>query len=97
MDSSPMQTLELAFGAADESVAQGPDLTLIGRNLTATKRIRPSQVDGIIAVDPLPGDAMLEALLASNLPIVTVGRILNKASTQAVAEIEIDHYGMATA
>lgn len=47
--------MELAFGAADESAALGLDLTLIGRHLTGENRSRPPQVDGIIAVDPVPG------------------------------------------
>ena len=89
--------MELAFGAADESAALGLDLTLIGRSLTGENRARPPQVDGIIAVDPLPGDAALESLFAANRPIVTVGRILDRNAIHNAAEIEIDHYGMATA
>lgn len=89
--------MELAFGAADESAALGLDLTLIGRKLTGEKGSRPPQVDGIIVVDPVSGDASLDSLLASSLPIVTVGRILDRDANHTAAEIEIDHYGMATA
>lgn len=88
--------MELAFGAADESAALGLDLTLIGRHLAGENRSRPPQVDGIIAVDPVPGDAALESLLTSNVPIVTVGRILDKDVSHHAAEIEIDHYRMVT-
>ncbi|MEE6169657.1 MULTISPECIES: LacI family DNA-binding transcriptional regulator [unclassified Mycolicibacterium] len=89
--------MELAFGAADESAALGLDLTLIGRSLTGDNRARPPQVDGIIVVDPLAGDAALESLFAANRPVVTVGRMLESDTPRTAAEIEIDHYGMATA
>lgn len=88
--------MELAFGAADESAALGLDLTLISRSLTGDNRARPPQVDGIVVVDPLPGDPALDSLFATNRPVVTVGRILDSDTPHTAAEIEIDHYGMAT-
>lgn len=38
--------------------------------------IRASSSGGLIAVDPVAGDPVLESLLGSDLPVVTVGRIL---------------------
>lgn len=89
--------MEFAFGAADESALHDLDLTLIGRGVGSKRRSGPPQVDGLIAVDPLDGDPVLESLLGSDLPVVTVGRILDETQSRPLAVIEIDHYSMATA
>lgn len=86
--------MEFAFGSADEAAIHDLDLTLIGRT---KQRATLPLVDGIIAVDPLPGDHILESILESDLPIVTAGRLLNYSNARSIATIEIDHYGMATA
>lgn len=88
--------MDFAFGAADESALHDLDLTLIGRAHSDAIRIAPPRVDGLIAIDALAGDPVLESLLASDLPVVTAGRMLDAPENRALAVIEIDHYTMAT-
>ncbi|WGW11489.1 LacI family DNA-binding transcriptional regulator [Saxibacter everestensis] len=87
--------MEFAFGAADQASLAEYDLTLFGREPKAHASF---PVDAAIAVDPLPGDPMLERLLAAKFPLVTAGRLLGNdratgtAGTDVPAGvIEIDH------
>ncbi|MBY4039260.1 LacI family DNA-binding transcriptional regulator [Rhodococcus fascians] len=89
--------MDFAFGAADESALHDLDLTLIGRAVGTAGRAAPPRVDGLLAIDGLAGDPVLDSLLASDFPVVTVGRMLDAPTDRSLAVIEIDHYDMASA
>lgn len=81
--------MEFAFGAADAAAAADADLTLFARD-PERSATRPFQVDGAIAVDPLPGDPIVSRLFAAHIPVVTVGRHHGSANT-ARAVLEAPH------
>jgi DNA-binding LacI/PurR family transcriptional regulator len=64
--------MQFVFGAADRAGRDGDDLTLLAAPDDG-RRSSSLQIDGVIIVDPVPGDPVCEELLASNLPVVSVG------------------------
>jgi DNA-binding LacI/PurR family transcriptional regulator len=76
--------MEFAFGAAHGSAEHDADLTLFARDVEVGPR--HFQVDGVIAVDPLPGDPMLERLVDAGIPMVTAGRPPDGLAVAAVIE-----------
>ncbi|MDV3123448.1 LacI family transcriptional regulator [Mycobacterium sp. 21AC1] len=85
--------MEFAFGAAHGSAEHDADLTLFARD--AEVGPRHFQVDGVIAVDPLPGDPMLERLVDADIPIVTAGRPPAALADAVAAVIEAPHSELA--
>ncbi|MGJ6125259.1 LacI family DNA-binding transcriptional regulator [Mycolicibacterium sp. Y3] len=81
--------MEFAFGAAHGSAEHDADLTLFARE--AEVGPRHFQVDGVLAVDPLPGDPMLERLADAGIPMVTAGRPPTSLADAVVAVIEAPH------
>ncbi|MFF1401202.1 LacI family DNA-binding transcriptional regulator [Streptomyces sp. NPDC058287] len=65
--------MDFAFGAAQRARASGLDLTLLAPDPLAD-RTPQLRVDGLIIIDPLPGDPVTANLLAAGIPVVTVGR-----------------------
>ena len=85
--------MEFAFGAAHGSAEHDADLTLFARD--ADVGPRHFQVDGVIAVDPLPGDPMLERLVDAGIPMVTAGRPPEALTDAVAAVIEAPHADLA--
>jgi DNA-binding LacI/PurR family transcriptional regulator len=85
--------MEFAFGAAHGSAEHDADLTLFARD--ADVGPRHFQVDGVIAVDPLPGDPMLERLVEAGIPMVTAGRPPAALADAVAAVIEAPHADLA--
>lgn len=81
--------MEFAFGAAHGSAEHDADLTLFARD--ADVGPRHFQVDGVLAVDPLPGDPMLERLVDAGIPMVTAGRPPAALADAVSAVIEAPH------
>lgn len=85
--------MEFAFGAAHGSAEHDADLTLFARD--ADVGPRHFQVDGVLAVDPLPGDPMLERLVDAGIPMVTAGRPPEALADAVSAVIEAPHSDLA--
>lgn len=85
--------MEFAFGAAHGSAEHDADLTLFARD--AAVGPRHFQVDGVVAVDPLPGDPMLERLVEAGIPMVTAGRPPAELADAVLAVIEAPHSELA--
>lgn len=81
--------MEFAFGAAHGSAELDADLTLFARDTGVGPR--HFQVDGVIAVDPLPGDPMLQRLAEAGIPMVTAGRPPETLADAVAAVIEEPH------
>jgi DNA-binding LacI/PurR family transcriptional regulator len=85
--------MEFAFGAAHGSAEHDADLTLFARD--ADVGPRHFQVDGVLAVDPLPGDPMLQRLVDAGIPMVTAGRPPEALADAVAAVIEAPHSDLA--
>jgi DNA-binding LacI/PurR family transcriptional regulator len=85
--------MEFAFGAAHGSAEHDADLTLFARD--ADVGPRHFQVDGVLAVDPLPGDPMLQRLVDAGIPMVTAGRPPEALANAVAAVIEAPHSDLA--
>jgi DNA-binding LacI/PurR family transcriptional regulator len=85
--------MEFSFGAAHGSAEHDADLTLFAREPDVGPR--HLQVDGAIAVDPLPGDPMLARLVDAGIPLVTAGRPPEALADAVAAVIEAPHSGLA--
>lgn len=81
--------MEFAFGAAHGSAEHDADLMLFARDPDVGPR--HFQVDGVIAVDPLDGDPMLQRLADAAIPIVSVGRPPANIADAVVAAIQAPH------
>ncbi|GFG55545.1 LacI family transcriptional regulator [Mycolicibacterium agri] len=86
--------MDFAFGAAHGSAEHDADLTLFAREADDVEP-RQFQVDGVLAVDPLPGDPMLDRLVAAGIPMVTAGRPPAELADAVAAVIEAPHSGLA--
>lgn len=82
--------MEFVFGAVAAAGENGIDLVLLTRD-EAALRSRPPAVDGIVAIDPLPGDRVLEALAALAVPLVTAGRPLDPEAVAADGTVEVGY------
>ena len=85
--------MEFAFGAAHGSAEHDADLVLFAREPEVGPR--HFQVDGVVAVDPLPGDPMLERLVGAGIPMVTAGRPPDALADDVAAVIEAPHGDLA--
>src|SRR5690606_34608604 len=83
--------MEFALGGVERAARDGYDLTLFAREGGETRRFA---VDGAVAIDPLPGDPLIDRLLGTTMPVVTAGRTKDPVREHAV--IEIPHRAMAT-
>lgn len=85
--------MQFAFGAADRASKDGDALTLLpapGEN----RRPGSPHIDGVIIVDPVPGDPECDQLLASRFPVVSVGAPVigdGSAGTRPVAVTRIPY------
>ena len=82
--------MEFVFGAVAAAGENGIDLVVLTRDEEAL-RSRPPAVDGIIAIDPLPGDRVLAALASLSVPLVTAGRPLDPEELAADGTIEVGY------
>lgn len=82
--------MEFVFGAVAAAGENGIDLVLLTRD-EAALRSRPPAVDGVIAIDPLPGDPVLAALAALSVPLVTAGRPLDPDEIAADGTVEVGY------
>ncbi|PSL00309.1 LacI family transcriptional regulator [Murinocardiopsis flavida] len=81
--------MRFVFGAVDQAAAHGYDLTLITSG-HGSVRPRLPRVDGIVLGDPLGGDAAVEHLIGSELPIVTCERFPGRDVLDGVVRSEHD-------
>lgn len=80
---------EAAFGMVDEALEAGLLVTLLPR--PASGRPLPRiDADGVIAIDPVAGDPVLEQLLAPGLPVVS-GEAMPAEYRAVDGEVRSDH------
>jgi DNA-binding LacI/PurR family transcriptional regulator len=84
--------MPFAFGAAEGASGNESDLTLISAHVGPRP---PSQLDGVIIVDALPGDPVVRQLIELPMPIVTAGRNVDipEGRLSGVIEIEYEKLG----
>lgn len=80
--------MPFAFGAAEGASGNGSDLTLISSHVGHRP---PTQLDGVIIVDALPGDPVVRRLIELPMPIVTAGRNVDIPEDRLSGFIEIEH------
>lgn len=85
--------LDFAFGVSDGAALTDTDLTLFARTST---RGRTFQVDGAVAIDPAPDDPIVDALLASGTPTITVGRYEGPGAERIRGVLEARHADLQT-
>ncbi|MFJ1787350.1 LacI family DNA-binding transcriptional regulator [Streptomyces anulatus] len=71
--------MNLAFGAVERAQEDGLDMVLLAPSGAAGGRIA-SRVDGLLVIDPEPGDRAVPGLLDAGIPVVTGERYLGPAS-----------------
>ncbi|MFJ6806105.1 LacI family DNA-binding transcriptional regulator [Streptomyces anulatus] len=71
--------MNLAFGAVERAQEDGLDMVLLVPSGAAGGRIA-SRVDGLLVIDPEPGDSAVPGLLDSGVPVVTGERYLGPAT-----------------
>ncbi|MEU5228374.1 LacI family DNA-binding transcriptional regulator [Streptomyces anulatus] len=71
--------MNLAFGAAERAQEDGLDMVLLAPSGAAGGRIA-SRVDGLLVIDPEPGDSAVPGLLDAGVPVVTGERYLGPAT-----------------
>lgn len=84
--------MPFAFGAADQASRYNYDLTLIAQRAGGTPTW--SHVDGVIIIDAEADDPVVESLIETEVPIVTVGRIAGFPDSRVAGVIEIEHKRM---
>ncbi|NEB90097.1 LacI family DNA-binding transcriptional regulator, partial [Streptomyces anulatus] len=62
--------MNLAFGAVERAQEDGLDMVLLAPSGAAGGRIA-SRVDGLLVIDPEPGDSAVPGLLDAGVPVVT--------------------------
>ncbi|MBL3686906.1 LacI family transcriptional regulator [Leucobacter zeae] len=82
--------MEFVFGAVSAAGELGVDLVHLTRDVDALAA-RPPSVDGVIAIDPLPGDPVLPVLRGLGVPLVTAGRQLDPSAPLAHGTIEVPY------
>ena len=82
--------MEFVFGAVSAAGELGVDLVHLTRDADTLSR-RPPSVDGVIAIDPLPGDPVLPVLRGLGVPFVTAGRMLGTEPAPADGTIEVPY------
>ncbi|PPF36982.1 MULTISPECIES: LacI family DNA-binding transcriptional regulator [unclassified Pseudoclavibacter] len=78
--------MEFVFGVTEVAAAEGNDLVLFTEGGTRAAS-RSLNVDGLIALDSLPGDAFVADALRRKVPVVAVGPYRGEASGQVMATI----------
>ncbi|MCZ9884486.1 LacI family DNA-binding transcriptional regulator [Arthrobacter sp. B2a2-09] len=86
--------MDFAFGVTEGAAAADYDVTLFARELTPQ---RAFQVDGVIAIDPSPGEPLVAALLADGIPVVSVGRYTGPGEDRILGTLEAHHVELQTA
>ncbi|WP_406117459.1 LacI family DNA-binding transcriptional regulator [Streptomyces anulatus] len=71
--------MNLAFGAVERAQEDGLDMVLLAPSGAAGGRIA-SRVDGLLVIDPEPGDSAVPGLLDAGVPVVTGERYLGPAA-----------------
>ncbi|MFH9757791.1 LacI family DNA-binding transcriptional regulator [Streptomyces anulatus] len=71
--------MNLAFGAVERAQEDGLDMVLLAPSGAAGGRIS-SRVDGLLVIDPEPGDSAVPGLLDAGVPVVTGERYLGPAA-----------------
>ncbi|MBQ1111099.1 LacI family DNA-binding transcriptional regulator [Streptomyces sp. 404i] len=71
--------MNLAFGAVERAQEDGLDMVLLAPFGAAGGRIA-SRVDGLLVIDPEPGDSAVPGLLDAGVPVVTGERYLGPAT-----------------
>ncbi|WP_406143382.1 LacI family DNA-binding transcriptional regulator [Streptomyces anulatus] len=71
--------MNLAFGAVERAQEDGLDMVLLAPSGVAGGRIA-SRVDGLLVIDPEPGDSAVPGLLDAGVPVVTGERYLGPAT-----------------
>ncbi|MFF8500371.1 LacI family DNA-binding transcriptional regulator [Streptomyces anulatus] len=71
--------MNLAFGAVERAQEDGLDMVLLAPSGAAGGRIA-SRVDGLLLIDPEPGDSAVPGLLDAGVPVVTGERYLGPAT-----------------
>lgn len=82
--------METALGAAEAALARDLALTLMPAWRNAD-RIAKVRVDGLIVLDPMLGDPVLDTLSRLAIPVVTNERDLNPEASYASGVVESDH------
>lgn len=71
--------MNLAFGAVERAQEDGLDMVLLAPSGATGGRIA-SRVDGLLVIDPEPGDSAVPGLLDAGVPVVTGERYLGPAT-----------------
>ncbi|WP_017200005.1 LacI family DNA-binding transcriptional regulator [Arthrobacter sp. M2012083] len=85
--------MDFAFGVTEGAAAADYDVTLFARGLTPRMAF---QVDGVIAIDPAPGEPLVAALLANGIPTVSVGRYNGPGEERVQGTLEAHHAELQT-
>ncbi|MEV7607704.1 LacI family DNA-binding transcriptional regulator [Paenarthrobacter sp. NPDC089322] len=85
--------MDFAFGVTEGAAATDYDVTLFARQLTPQ---RAFQVDGVIAIDPAPGEPLVAAMLADGIPTVSVGRYTGPGEERVQGILEAHHEELQT-
>ncbi|MBT8160319.1 MULTISPECIES: LacI family DNA-binding transcriptional regulator [Arthrobacter] len=85
--------MDFAFGVTEGAASADYDVTLFAREFTPE---RAFQVDGVIAIDPAPGEPLVAALLAAGIPTVSVGRYSGEGQDRILGTLEAHHAELQT-
>ncbi len=85
--------MDFAFGVTEGAAAADYDVTLFARGLTPQ---RAFHVDGVIAIDPSPGEPLVAALLDDGIPTVSVGRYTGPGEERVLGTLEAHHAELQT-
>lgn len=69
---------DLLIGAAETALEAGYLVTVAGRSSAARSPALSSRFDGAVVVDPPARDPLLGSLTAARVPVVTIGRVLDR-------------------
>lgn len=85
--------MDFAFGVTEGAAAADYDVTLFARGLTPR---RAFHVDGVIVIDPSPGEPLVAALLDDGIPTVSVGRYTGPGEDRVLGTLEAHHAELQT-
>lgn len=90
--------MPFALGVADQAAEYGYDLTLIAQRPSGAAGVRAwSHFEGVIIVDALVDDPVVQSLMMNSVPVVTAGRVAGFPDRRVRGIIEIQHAKMCTA
>ncbi|MFI5806751.1 LacI family DNA-binding transcriptional regulator [Streptomyces sp. NPDC051561] len=87
--------MTLAFGAVARAQEDGLDVVLLGSRASAHGPLA-SRMDGLLVIDPEPGDTLVPTLLEAGIPVVT-GELYPGASPMPYASVVCDNAALITA